>query len=104
MTVTILIKFRYILFVLSFVDIRGISLKCVVQVVVEENVKLMDVVITNMKNWTPLYQCPESCTHNLNYTSLAINIFLAAFDVMLEVFAFELTILNIYIECVSNSE
>jgi hypothetical protein len=50
MTVTILIKFRYILFVLSFVDIRGISLKCVVQVVVEENVKLMDVVITNMKN------------------------------------------------------
>jgi hypothetical protein len=102
-TVTVVIKFRCFLFSSSFVDIRGISLKCVVQVVVEENIKLMDIVITDMKNRTPLYQCPESCTHNVNYTSLAINIIVAAFDVMLEVFAFELTILNIYVECVSNA-
>jgi hypothetical protein len=59
--------------------------------------------MTDMKNRAHLYQCPESYTHNLNYnyTSVAINVLLAAFDAVLEVYAFELTIINIYTRCVS---
>jgi hypothetical protein len=51
--------------------------------------------MADVKNRAHPYQCAECRAHNLSYTSPVINVLLAAFDAVLEVYAFELTIINI---------